>query len=152
RVWTIDLPDEAADATAFRLNDIDYDLVRKAAHGRGTAGWYAAQSAERDQIIQILSDSATYDFADVECPLDFAYIDGAHSYEYAVVDSVNALLRLRPGGVIIWDDYYHFFPGVVRALGELNRIVNVYRLAGTGLGATILPDDWPTSRQREALE
>src|SRR6266568_174922 len=139
KLWTIDLPDAEADATAFPLRKDDRELVLKSAHGRGLAGWYAAAAPESGQIVQILCDSATYSYDDVETPLDFAYIDGAHSYEYVVNDTVNVLRRIRPGGVIIWDDYYHYFPGIVRAIGELHRIVQVARLARTGMVAAVVP-------------
>jgi len=152
RLWTIDLPDAEADATAFPLRDDDRQLVRKEAHGRGLAGWYAAAAPERNQIVQILCDSATYQYAEVEYSLDFAYIDGAHSYEYVVTDSVNVLQRMRPGGVVVWDDYYHFFPGIVRAIGELSRMVHVARLAGTGIVAAILPNDWHAPGVMGALD
>jgi hypothetical protein len=152
RVWTVDLPEEAADATAFALDKVDRDIVQKGARGSPPAGWYTAKSPERGQIIQILTDSARYDFSAVQQPLDFAFIDGAHSYEYVVLDSVNVLLRMRPGGVVVWDDYRHYWPGLIQALGELNSIIPINPLAGTGLAMAVTPANWCTEFQRTGLE
>jgi predicted O-methyltransferase YrrM len=152
RVWTIDLPEEAVEATAFALDKVDRDVVRKGARGSPPAGWYTAKSPERGQIIQILTDSARYDFSVVQQPLDFAFIDGAHSYEYVVLDSVNVLLRMRPGGVVVWDDYRHYWPGLIQALGKLNSIIPINPLAGMGLAMAITPANWCTEFQRTGLE
>jgi predicted O-methyltransferase YrrM len=35
----------------------------------------------------------------------FIYVDGAHSASSTLEDSLMAWWRLRPGGVLIWDDY-----------------------------------------------
>jgi predicted O-methyltransferase YrrM len=153
-VWTIDLPEENADATIFPLRDVDREIIEKVARGHRPPGWYAAVGAERDRITQILCDSARYDYADLSTPLDFAFIDGAHSYEYVLVDSVNALTRLRAGGIVVWDDYLNFFPGVLRAVGEIGRLAPVRALRGTGLAAVVLPETWlapESERQLRAL-
>jgi hypothetical protein len=152
RVWTLDLPEREADATRFQLLKVDRDIVRKGSHGTAPAGWYSAIAAERHQIIQILSDSARFDFSGVDLPLDFAFIDGAHNYEYVIVDSVNVLLRMRPGGLVVWDDYQHFFPGLIRALGEISTILPIRRLSGTSQAVAIVPGRWPNGDERTALE
>ena len=46
-------------------------------------------------------------------------VDGGHSYEVAKSDTQNALRLVRNGGVIAWDDYGDFWPGVKRAVDEL---------------------------------
>jgi hypothetical protein len=152
RVWTLDLPEDAADATRFQLLKVDRDIVKKAPRGSPPAGWYAALAPEADQIIQHLGDSAHFDFSGVHLPLDFAFIDGAHSYEYVMLDSVNVLLRMRPGGLVVWDDYLHYWPGIIRALGEINTVVPISHLAGTGQAVAIVPAQWPSRDQRAALE
>ena len=40
-----------------------------------------------------------------EAPLDFAYVDGDHSEEAAYTDAMLAWSLLRPGGVLLFDDY-----------------------------------------------
>lgn len=41
----------------------------------------------------------------LEPVFDFAYIDGSHLASSTLEDSILAWWRLRPGGVLIWDDY-----------------------------------------------
>ena len=36
---------------------------------------------------------------------DFVYVDGSHSADDVLVDSISAFQALKPGGVIIFDDY-----------------------------------------------
>jgi hypothetical protein len=152
RVWTLDLQEDAADTTRFPLLKVDRDIVKKGPRGSPPAGWYAALFPEADQIIQLFGDSARFDFSGVHLPLDFAFIDGAHSYEYVMLDSLNVLLRMRPGGLVVWDDYLHYFPGLIRALGEINTVLPIIHLAGTGQAVAIVPAQWPSGDQRSVLE
>jgi predicted O-methyltransferase YrrM len=152
RVWTLDLPEDAAGATRFQLLKVDMDIVKKGSRGSPPAGWYAGRAPEADRIVQLLGDSARFDFSGVELPLDFAFIDGAHSYEYVISDSVNVLLRMRPNGVVVWDDYLHYWPGLMRALGELDAIIRINQLLGTGLAAAVTPKHGFTDDQCMALE
>lgn len=45
---------------------------------------------------------------------DFAYVDGAHWFEYVFIDLFNALRLVRPGGLVVVDD--HWMPAVQTAL------------------------------------
>ena len=54
-----------------------------------------------------------------EAQFNLIYVDGDHTYEGCLTDSVNAWRLLEPGGVIIWDDYHkaHLsFPHVPQAV------------------------------------
>jgi hypothetical protein len=150
RLWTIDLPQGGV--PHFELLKEDWDVVKGNSRHHDGPGWYARLCPERDQIVQVFSDSATYDFAAVELPVDFAYVDGGHGYENVLTDSINVLTRVRAGGVVLWDDYYHFFPGVIRALGQINSIVPVTHLAETGLAVATTPPDWCSPAQHDRLE
>lgn len=152
RVWTLDLNEDAADATRFQLLKVDRNIVKKEPRGSPPAGWYAALAPEAHQIIQLFGDSARFDFSGVDLPLDFAYVDGAHSYEYVMLDSINVLLRMRPGGLVVWDDYLHYWPGLIRALGEINSVLPIRHLADTGQAVAIVPSPWPSPGQLAALE
>lgn len=45
--------------------------------------------------------------------IDFVYVDGSHEAPDVLLDSVLALEFLKPGGVLIWDDYeWHGGSGV----------------------------------------
>lgn len=150
RVWTVDLPSESIRSTHFIMEGVDREVSEKM-HGNTATGWYASQSKVRQQVVQIRSDSATFDFSGVQVPLDFAFIDGAHSYDYVLSDSMNVLPRMRPGGIVVWDDYDYYFPGVVEALGVINAVVQLIHLQGTAQVVTTMPPDWCTPAQLSVL-
>ena len=47
---------------------------------------------------------------------DLIYIDGAHTYDAALLDGQNAMRHIKPDGVIIFDDVE--VPGVAQAADE----------------------------------
>lgn len=53
-------------------------------------------------VKQVHCDSALFDSPD---RFGLIFIDGAHSYEYALADSLTALRLIQQGGIIIWHDY-----------------------------------------------
>lgn len=70
------------------------------------------------KIIQLYGDSARFDFRDFYDLLDFVFVDGAHSYEYAKFDSETAFKLIDSRGFILWHDYGSW-PRVITALEEL---------------------------------
>ena len=49
--------------------------------------------------------------------LDFCYLDGHHGFDYVMEDLIEWGKRVRSGGIIAGDDYYHFeWAGVVDAV------------------------------------
>lgn len=50
---------------------------------------------------------------------DLIYVDAAHEYQEVIADIAGWLKVLRPGGIMIGDDYTTFWPGVVRAVEEM---------------------------------
>jgi len=50
---------------------------------------------------------------------DLVYVDAAHEYPEVIADISGWLKVLRPGGVMIGDDYTTDWPGVVRAVEEM---------------------------------
>lgn len=68
---------------------------------------------------------------------DFVFVDGSHTYEYVMSDSEKALgLLPNDGGVVLWHDYGEW-PGVTRALNELQagdqRFAGLRHIEGTSL-------------------
>ena len=53
-------------------------------------------------------------------------VDGGHSYEVCKRDSETALRLARKGGVIVWDDYGSYWPGVKRAIDELTSTIKLW--------------------------
>ncbi len=116
-VYTLDLPAEGLNSTAFALELNEDAFVRKP-----RSGARFSDAASSYDIVQLLGDSATFDFSPYYGKVDFMFIDGSHAYEYVRSDTLNALNMVREGGIIIWHDYvregFTPFPGVPRALIE----------------------------------
>jgi len=112
-VYTLDLPPDAAEPE-LPVGPIDREIMQRDRRGLLYEG-----TPEADRIVQLRGDSATFDFDVVGPDIDLAFIDGAHSYEYVRNDTEKVLPRMRPGGTIVWDDYWDPFPGVVRYLDRL---------------------------------
>src|SRR6266403_3876776 len=80
----------------------------------------AEQLKHNDRIeIKIQGDLQTYELPQGEFDI-VACVDGGHSYEYAMADSLTARRLLAPGGIIMWHDY-PTYPGVWVCLEELSK-------------------------------
>ena len=88
-------------------------------------------SAVEGKIRQLTGDSASFDFSPWYGRAEVIFVDGNHAYENVRADSRNAFRCLRPGGVIVWDDYHpQYGPGVMRALHEFTDRT-ILRIADT---------------------
>lgn len=110
-VFTLDLPPESA---------VLASVAQEATHaGAGQVGSRFHETPEAPRITQLLGDSTTFDYSPWEGTVDLVLVDAGHEYANARADSQAALRLLRPGGVILWDDYEPCWPGVVKAVDEL---------------------------------
>jgi hypothetical protein len=91
------------------------------------------------RVTQLYGDSATFDFAPYEGKIDLVMVDGSHSYDYVISDSINAFGMVAPGGVVIWDDCTKWFPSVVAGLDQLGSSRTITRVVGTRLAVHIAP-------------
>jgi hypothetical protein len=110
-VVTVDLP--PGDMTELPIEAREVAFIDKP-----ESGAVFSRSPYARRIRQVYGDSATCDFGvrDVE----LAFIDGSHSYEYALSDSRRVRALMNEGrGVILWHDYGMEWEGVTRALDEL---------------------------------
>ena len=131
-VYTLDLPESEVGSTGLAIALGDERYIKKEASGsllRGT-------TYER-KVRQLLGDSAKFDFSPYRGKMDFVFVDGAHSYDYVVNDSLRALEMLKGGrGVILWHDYGDW-DGVTNALNELGthhtNFQGMMHIAGTTL-------------------
>lgn len=49
--------------------------------------------------------------------LDFVYIDACHAFDFVMQDLIEWSKRVKPGGIVSGDDYYHFKgAGVIKAV------------------------------------
>jgi predicted O-methyltransferase YrrM len=49
--------------------------------------------------------------------LDFAYIDGDHTPEQVYKDAIHIFRKMKPGGIVLFDDYQFSVNGVITAEG-----------------------------------
>jgi predicted O-methyltransferase YrrM len=130
RVFTLDLPPgNAAPAGTLATHDHAYigDQAKARRKFEGTA--------VANRVVQWLGDSMTFDFAGAlgGREVDFAFVDGSHSYAYVASDTSRVLARLAPAGLVLWHDYAPVWPGVMQFLDELAATEPLRRIEGTSL-------------------
>ena len=124
KVYTLDLADP--DQMRMKAEDEDNDY-----HLRERSGMFFQGSRYESRIEQRWGDSALFDETPFHGQVDLAFVDAAHSYEYAKSDSEKALAMVRPGGMILWHDYCVWFPGVYQYLHELLSEYPIKHIEGT---------------------
>ena len=88
------------------------------------------------KIRQLYGNSLTFDYTPYEHSVDLVLVDANHSYECVSSDTEKAFTLLRPGGVIVWDDYrwldiHSECAGVTRFLNEFQAKSPLFSIAGT---------------------
>jgi predicted O-methyltransferase YrrM len=54
--------------------------------------------------------------------LDFVFIDANHAFDYVMLDLIYWTKKVRPGGIVSGDDYFHFKKaGVVEAVDAYTK-------------------------------
>jgi hypothetical protein len=134
RIYTLDLPSPGQTALPTASGDGQFHLGRQSG-----ALWKGSPAAAK--IEQLWADSAHFDEQLYRDRMDLVFVDAAHSYEYVRNDSGKALSMVRRGGVIVWDDYCAWYPGVVRHLHEIAERWPVHHLEGTHLAILVVPKD-----------
>ena len=113
KIFTLDLPKQDLAKTKFRVKTGDLEFINKNQSGVRFIG-----TDEGERITQIYADSAQFDYSKFENKIDLIFIDGSHTYDYVISDTIAAMKLLRNRkGVIIWHDYGWF--EVIKALNEL---------------------------------
>jgi predicted O-methyltransferase YrrM len=91
------------------------------------------------RIRRLFGDSAKFDFSEFHGKVDFFFIDGAHSYEYARSDTLNALKCCHRGSVIAWHDFGRVgVNGVSRWILELSKEHEIYSIPGGSLAFMVV--------------
>jgi predicted O-methyltransferase YrrM len=127
-VYTVDLPDEFEQGDLRTLSQGDKRLVMDAA---GKIGRALADHPAAAKVRQIRCNTMDLDVSKYTREIDFAFIDGGHSYELVKNDTEKCLPYLKQGGLMMWDDYRWNLPGVSRFLGDLRKLKPLWRIANT---------------------
>ncbi len=137
----LNAPDEAE---VFTL-DLDPAARDTHRHGLGVGGFPAFEVGGAYQgtpaaarVRQLYGPSATYDYSAFEHTIDLVLVDADHTYEFVKQDTATAFRLLRPGGIIVWDDYlwdarYPECEGVTRCVNEVAEGRSVFRIDGSRL-------------------
>lgn len=131
QVYTLDLPPDSGGGEQDTLSRGDKEWVRLS---RSSVGFAFHGRPEQERIHQIYGDSLNFTPPAVLYGSDLCFIDAGHSYECVRADTRTALSVIRPGGVLLWDDYTWFADGVNQYLGtELRKVLPLHRITGTQL-------------------
>lgn len=129
QITTIDIGDEKGQMIDVQVN---VEKHAYATHKTGEVFLCAPQSI-RSHVRQLIGDSTKLDLSSMDKTVGLVIVDGGHSYEVCRSDSEKALRLVKPGGVIVWDDYTSYWPGVKKALDELSTSVKLHLLAREGM-------------------
>ena len=132
RVFTLDVPQEERSQVIDRSNYADAHIIRRSQTGIDYAGRDVTPKIE-----QLYGDSTRFDFRPFHGEVDLVFVDGGHDYEVARSDTRNALAMLRPGGVVIWDEFANYgdYHDVTRAILDEVPADQVVQISNTQLAA-----------------
>lgn len=135
QVFTLDLPRGVA--PKFKLAPGERAFVEKPTpgrHFRGARPHTRAGEAPAGRIVQLLGDSATFDWSGHFGRAGLVFVDGSHAYDYVLADSNAAFRLVADEGMVIWHDY-GIWEGVTRALEQLeaSRRLGLQHIRGTSL-------------------
>jgi predicted O-methyltransferase YrrM len=102
-----------------------------------------AGAPQAARIHQLYGDSRAFDFSPWAGRVDLVLVDGGHEPDVVTADSRHAFELLRPGGLIIWDDYVAGWPGVMSAVDALDA--RVFQIANTDLAVYDDAADTPSA-------
>jgi hypothetical protein len=126
RIFTLDLPKD---------NDLNYsyDPENKGFLELRRPGYYIDRYTTGG-ISQLYGNSLNFDFSPYHNSIDLVFVDGNHNLPYIQKDSENALIMLKPGGFLIWHDYFGI-PGeaVTDFLNNLSANLPISRIINTCL-------------------
>lgn len=134
-VRTLDLPPATFDSTQGPERFSGSDI------GRAYRDSPAAAKIE-----QLYGDSRIFDFSPYAGSADLVLVDGGHDYELGYADSQAALSIVRPGGVVLWDDFEPYWHGLVNGICDAMEGRSLGRLAGTALAIHVAGEGATQSR------
>lgn len=115
-IFTLDLPAKQLDEVKYPLATYEKVYVDKPVSGLRFLG-----NPVSSKIKQLYGDSATFDFSPYYNLCDIVFVDGSHTYEYVLNDSVQAIKLLsKEGGIILWHDC-GIWNGVTQFMNTFNQ-------------------------------
>jgi predicted O-methyltransferase YrrM len=131
------LPDDGQVVT-IDLDPGSFDASQAPAAFRGAqVGEAYRDSPAAHKITQLLGDSLEYDFSEHFETADFVLVDAGHEYPNGLADTKTALQLLKPGGLILWDDYTPYWHGLVNGICDAMVGRSFGPIAGTSLAVYV---------------
>ena len=121
---------EGAEVFTLDLPEADFNQNQRPPPGfrGGQIGTKFRGAAAEPRIKQLFGNSLEFDFSPCERSIDLVFVDAAHDYVHGFADSRTALRLVRPGGVVLWHDFYEAYPGLVHAIIEATAGLPLKRL------------------------
>lgn len=138
KIWTLDICRE------MFTHDLTGELTMVLSN-KDTGFAYRRLKASEGRVTQVFQDSLKLDWTETDYPatFDLILVDACHAYDFVKSDTEKALQKLRPGGLLLWHDFYpdvFLWPDVFTYVSEFAKehpgVVNV---KGTSLAAWIKP-------------
>jgi len=134
RIFSLDLPRDVSPILSTTIMD---DAIARKHIQRRRYIWEETKIAYKIQTL--FGDSADFDYSPYKGRVDLFFIDGAHSYEYARSDTLNALECCHHGSVIVWHDFGRVgVNGVTRWLAEFSKQHQAYSIPGGSLAFCVI--------------
>jgi len=136
-ILTIDLPPLASIVnTEVDVEKVLYDgeynddYLRSVQNTTGAKYLNDLSPVDIDRVTLIKSDSTKLDFSDQIGPVQFAFIDGGHSYDIVKQDTANVTSQIKLG-VVVWHDYASsIHSDVTRFLEEYSKSNQIFYIKG----------------------
>jgi predicted O-methyltransferase YrrM len=140
RVYTLTLSADAVDD--YRASPDDDPADERAARGESRVDRYVYSGTPvESKVVQLYGDSKAFDDTPYAGRCDLIFVDGSHAHSYVVSDSAKALRMVKPGGLVLWHDYFGgpWATGSYKALNALSARLPLVHIAGTTLVAYRAP-------------
>lgn len=133
-VYTLDLPEGTEVSQPLSVLDTWVSKGLRQKFSTATGSYFSGRKDVR--IVQLLGDSATFDFSAIVGSPDLIFIDAAHDYANKKIDSENAFRLIAPKGIILWHNYDDVScPDVTKYLADLATSRKIVHLRNTSLAA-----------------
>lgn len=96
------------DAKLFTVDLPDSEIQKTRTWHSFITGEFFKNHRVSHKITQLIGNSAEMDFSPYYDSMDFAFIDGAHTYDYVKSDTQNVLKCMKNGSIIVWHDFYYY--------------------------------------------
>lgn len=114
------------------LHDGDYndDYLRSVQNTTGAKYLNELDLAHLQRVKLIKCDSTQLDFHEQVGTIEFAFIDGGHSYDIVKHDTINVISQIK-SGVVVWHDYASsIHSDVTRFIGEHSASNQIFYVQG----------------------